>query len=119
MTDLSSIIDSCDPEDFTVIRESEGVVLDGIRQRGSADEEIDSSGVFHPATPQTLQRLDDNTRTREVLTGYTAFRLRIADIKTKVLADKIRLRDAIYQVHEVSDWLQGGFFEVLCVRVGQ
>lgn len=118
MSDLGELIDICDPEGFTVIREDAGQYIDGVHQSPDS-QEFDGSGVFHNADAKTLSRLDENTRTREVLVGYTSCELRIANIPKKHLADRICLRDSNYEIHEVSPWPQGGFFQLLCVRLGQ
>lgn len=121
MSDLGSMIALCDPEEFTVFREDEGEIIDGIRRRDNAPQQFQADGVFTNADSRTLMRLDENTRTREVLVGLTQCALRIANIGKGELADKIEIpsRCRTYQIHEVSPWPQGGFFEVICVRLGQ
>ncbi len=120
MSDFSEVLGFCDPEPFTVIREDEGLNIDGIRRRREPIE-FPGSGVFVPADAKTLERLDENTRTREVLTGFTETAVRTADVEKGVLADKLLIptRDETYLVQEVNNWRQGSFFEILCVRVGQ
>ncbi len=120
MTDFSEVIGACDPEDFTVIRQDSGMVLDGVPVKKDPIE-FPGSGVFVPADAKTLERLDENTRTKEVLQGFTECKLRTADVEEKVLADKLEIpsRGETYQVHEVRNWLQGSFFEVICIRLGQ
>jgi hypothetical protein len=118
--DFAETIAMCDPEDFTVERQDEGQVVDGIRQR-VASQEFEGAGVFVPADAKVMDRLDQNTRTREVLVGYTSCAVRTADVKRGKLADKLTIhcRDETFQVHEVSNWSQGGYYEITVVRVGQ
>ena len=120
MSDFSEALGACDPEDFTVIREDEGVRIDGIRRRREPVE-FPGSGVFVPADAKTRERLDENTTTREVLQGFTETEVRTAGISSGQLADRLRIptRGRTYEVREVSDWRQGSFFEILCVRLGQ
>lgn len=116
---LADTIATCDPEPFTVFREDEGENINGIRGRDNVPQRFKGNGVFWNADAKTLMRMDDNTRTREVLVGLTECELRIANIVKGFLADKIEFRERTYQIHEVTPWPQGGFFEVICVRLGQ
>ncbi len=109
------------PEDFTIIREGKGEIIDGIPQKEDPSQ-LRGSGVFTPADGKTMRRVDENTVTSEVLQLFTDDEVRSASIANDHVADKIIVpsRNATYLIQDVADWrAQGGSIDAVCVRIGQ
>lgn len=98
----------------TITRFGTGSYIGGVYQDAIASV-FDVVMSVQPMTDRELLNLPEAQRTRRILKGYTATRLKTADEAEGRRADRVRFDDQDFEVQRVEKWLGPtiNFFKVI------
>ena len=103
-----------------IVRPRPGVFVKGRFARSGTPDEIAAVGSIQQGGPEEQLLLPEAVRNKETMVIHTECAIYNANVKTKREADQVSLRGDLFEVMLVSDWTrEGGFYEVICVRLGQ
>lgn len=106
------------PECFIVERRDAGTIVNGRHVRAEAYT-FKAEGAVQNSDADTIAMLPEGVRTNDIITIWTNAKLRTAE-DDKHEADRITVRDVVWEVHQVKTWQrEGNFFRAVCVKVGQ
>jgi hypothetical protein len=102
---------------FDVVQRPEIVTVEGVSTTPTSTRVANIVGVVQPASPDDLQRLDDNDRGQRSLKIYTRFRLNTAAVSRK--PDLIIWRGDTFIVKSVDPYtgFGAGWTEVLATSI--
>ncbi|MCG8433487.1 MAG: hypothetical protein MJA83_05605 [Gammaproteobacteria bacterium] len=106
-------------EGFEVSRPGGGEDVKGEWKRNRPSV-FEANGSIQQADAQTLMLLPEGLRNQETVVVHTDCELRSEDVGAQRQADRLKIRGRIFQVERLFDYSrEGGFFEAICVRLGQ
>lgn len=89
------------------------------RYSGQVGVSTPTTAVVQPSGPKEIEKLPENSRTKEAITVFTRNPLLTSDVSTQGKADVITWNGRTYEVAIVEDWsAQAQFAKAVATRKG-